>query len=216
MQPPFHPIPSLCPACPLPSSSASSCPLHPPAFPPPWGPHMVSPKRVLPLPSAQSSSGPLPQGGRHPGVWSPTGVFPARSRWRGPAPLTASPSPLDLRRPPQSPDRPRVDLPPSRRLSRMLPTAAPRGQQGLLPALRHLCSSPAFVPGPCPCSQPTGPVPRCWPGCSPLPAIPLPGLPLTQMPDPILGQWWGGSARPARLPAPCNLPLTPPAPAHAP
>lgn len=91
----------------------------------------------------------------------------------------------------------------------MLQTAAPRGQQGLLPALRHLCSSPAFVPGPCPFSQPTGPVPHCWPGCSPLPAVPLPGLSLTQMPDPILGQWWGGSAQPAQPPSRAACPLQP-------
>lgn len=88
----------------------------------------------------------------------------------------------------------------------MLPTAAPRGQQGLLSALRHLCSSPAFVPGPRPCSQPTGPEPHCWPGCSPLPALPLPGLPRTQMPDPILGQWWGGSAHPAQPSPPASQP----------
>lgn len=191
LQPALPLLPPLCPACPLPSSSASSGPLHPPAFPPPWGPPMFVPKRGLPLPSAQSSFGPLPprrQRRGRPGVWSLTGVFPARTAGRGPAPSQPSPSPLDLRLPLPSLDRPRVDLPPFRRLSGTLPTAAPRGQQGLLPALRHLCSSPAFVPGPWPCSQPPGSVPPSWPGCSPPPAIPLPGLLLIQMPDPILGQ----------------------------
>ena len=118
---------------------------------------MLFSKRGLPLPSSQSrlwTLSPSPpakrQGHQHPDVWSTTVCSElSRDEW-DPYPLSQPiPSPFDLRLRLQSQNRPREDLPSIQEtLFRTLQIAAPRGQQGLIPPLGHLCSSLPLSLGP--------------------------------------------------------------------
>lgn len=136
-------------------SHSSPSPLCLPSSPPPWGAPQGSPLK-----------GDLPYAGLHPGFGQPPSVpSPQRDSAIGissmcgqsaaerradsrPRPPRPDPSPLDLRLPLRSLGRPRADLPSIQdALSGTLRAAAPRGQQGPVPPLGHLCSSPAFVPG---------------------------------------------------------------------
>lgn len=151
----FPTAPSLSPAPRLLSFSLLLFPIVPTSLPTSLGGSPgLSPKRGPPLRRSPSrlwttTQWPLPpkrQCHRHiPDVWSVSG------RMQGglpPAPTATDPSPLDLRLPLRSLGRPRADLPFIQdALSGTLQAAAPRGQQGPVPPLGHLCSSPAFVPG---------------------------------------------------------------------
>lgn len=107
-------------------------------------------------------------------------------------------------------------------LSRTLGTAAPRGQKGPIPPFGHLCSSPAFVPGPCAPSQPArqpSPLALAWRPASPPHS---PSWPLLTHPSARAARGGVGSpahrAGPAPSPLPAGSPACHPAPssAHAP
>ena len=154
----FPTPPSRSPAPPLLSFSLLPFPIVPTILPT-WGGGQCSPLK-----------GDLPYAGLHPGFGQPPTVpSPQRdsaistSAMCGqspaqcgadlpPAPTTPDPSPLDLRLPLRGlgcPPPPRVDLPSIQdALSPDARGCGTQGSAGPVPPLGHLCSSPAFVPGP--------------------------------------------------------------------